>query len=107
VALRALAAGVALAFAFATGARAQCESRDIMRVDLASATFDIDHRPQYCPDPGCPPLWIVTSYWIYQETNAMDGLQRGGEQWLLHAVGHGDLDEDGCNDGPTPDRLWF
>jgi hypothetical protein len=91
--------------ASAVPARAHCETSTLLPIPLGVTTFYYDDRSGFPPpQPEYSPLPQV---WIYEEANGVDALQRGGEQWLLHAAGRGDLDPEICVESQTPDKLWY
>lgn len=78
---------IASAFAM-TPASADCE---VVGKQLAAGGFYVEVR-----DGG-------GSVWLYEESNGLEGLQRGGSSWILSD------DNDTCNDIPdgfVPDKLW-
>jgi hypothetical protein len=87
-----------------SSARAQCETSTLLEISLVVTTFYYDDRSEL---PPVPDGWFGPQTWIYEEANGQDDLQRGGRQWLLDAAGHGDLDEDICQESTTPDKLWY
>ncbi len=89
VAVAAMAGGI---MAPSPAHAAECNpSEAVHEVPTPGGTFYVDHRGG-------------DEVWLYQESNGMPGLQRGGYQALVGTQ----LDwQDPCNDGVTPDTMLY